>query len=219
MKQLIFFTSIVLIAFSAQAQTECSQYHKKGCEDKEGAFMKYDGQSKSAIMAKGQKSEFHLVAYSGQDYRVTVCNESNLGNEVRFKIYEKQKVFAKPKADEVLDEVIEDDGASEDYSEDDYSEDDYDDYSEEVYTEDAYSEEVAATAVNKGPQFKLVKELLYDNSQDGYNPKIEFTAEGSMSLIIEVTVPGSDSGMKLKVRETGCVGVLIERTASQRTGF
>jgi hypothetical protein len=219
MKQLIFFTSIVLIAFSAQAQTECSQYHKKGCEDKEGAFMKYDGQSKSAIMAKGQKSEFHLVAYSGQDYRVTVCNESNLGNEVLFKIYEKQKVFANLKADEVLDEVIEDDGASEDYSEDDYSEDDYDDYSEEVYVEDAYSEEVISTSSNKGPQFKLVKELLYDNSQDGYNPKIEFTAEGSMSLIIEVTVPGSNSGMKLKVRETGCVGVLIERTASQRTGF
>ena len=219
MKQLIFFTSIVFIAFSAQAQTECSQYHKKGCDDKEGAFMKYDGQSKSAIMAKGQKSEFHLVAYNGQDYRVTVCNESNLGNEVRFKIYEKQKIFAKPKVDEVFDEVLEDEGASDDYSEDDYSEDDYDDYTEEAYVEDAYSEEVTSNVTNKGPQFKLVKELLYDNSQDGYNPKIEFTAEGSMSLIIEVTVPGSDSGMKLKVRETGCVGVLIERTASQRTGF
>jgi hypothetical protein len=219
MKQVIFFTGIIFIALSAKAQIECSQYHKKECSDKEGVFMKYDGQSKSAIMAKGQKSEFHLVAYNAQDYRVTVCNESNLGNEVRFKIYEKQKVFAKPKADEVLEEVFEDDGATDDYSEDDYSEDDYDDYSEDDYTEDAYSEEVAVTAVKRGPQFKLVKELLYDNSQNGYNPKIEFTAEGSMSLIIEVTVPGSDSGMKLKVRETGCVGVLIERTASQRTGF
>jgi len=215
MKQLIFFTSLIFIALSVEAQMECSQYHKKGCGDEEGVFMKYDGQSKSAIMAKGQKSEFHLVAYNGQDYRVTVCNESNLGNEVRFKIYEKQKVFAKPKEEE----VYEDDGAIDDHSEDDYSEDDYDDYSEEDYTEDAYSEEVPATAINKGPQFKLVRELLYDNSQDGYNPKIEFTAEGSMSLIIEVTVPGSDSGMKLKVRETGCVGVLIERAASQRTGF
>ncbi|MFB1023173.1 MAG: hypothetical protein QMC40_10485 [Vicingaceae bacterium] len=228
MKQLIFFTSIVLIVFSAQAQTECSQYHKKGCEDKKGAFMKYDGQSKSAIMAKGQKSEFHLVAYSGQDYRVTVCNESNLGNEVLFKIYEKQKVFANLKADEVLEDVLEEvpedeeiseDYSEDDYSEDDYSEDDYDDYEEEEYTEDAYSEEVVSTAGSNRPQFKLVKELLYDNSQDGYNPKIEFTAEGSMSLIIEVTVPGSNSGMKLKVRETGCVGVLIERTKSQRTGF
>ena len=196
-------------------QTECSLYHKKKyCYDGDGMVMKYDGQSKSAIMAKGQKSEFHLVAYKGQDYRVSVCNEANLGNEVKFKIFEKQKVLVKPKVEEVLEETSDDD-----YSDDDYSSDDYDDYSDDDYSDDEYEEDTPAKKVNKGPQFKIVKELLYDNSQDGFAKSIEFTAEGAMSLIVEVTVPGSQSKMKLKVRETGCVGVLIEHTKSQKTGF
>ena len=201
--------------------TEFSYYHKKNCSDNDGVFMKYDSQSKSAIMAKGQVSEFHLVAYNGQDYRVSVCNEENLGGEVQFKIYEKQKVLIKPKAEEVpfVQETTYDEGSTDDYSEDDYSEDDYEDYYEDIYSEDLYSEESATSIGSNRPQFKLVKELLYDNSQDTYSRYIEFTAEGSMSLIVEVTVPGEESKMKLKVRETGCVGVLVEHIKSQKTGF
>lgn len=189
----------------AIGQTECSQYHRKGCGDNKGVYMKYDGQSKSAIMAKGQKSEFHLVAYNGQDYRVSVCNEMNLGNEVQFKIYEKTKVFINSKV--AGEQEVEETTTEDDYSEDNYS-------------EDTYGEEpVTPVAGGKRPQFKIVRELLYDNAKDGYSRKIEFTAEGAMSLIIEVTVPGSNSGMKLKVRETGCVGVLIEHIKSKKTGF
>ena len=208
MRQFVLLFSVVLISFASQAQTQCSQYHRKGCGDKDGVFMKYDSQSKSAIMAKGQTSEFHLVAYNGLDYRVTVCNEDNLGNEVRFKIYEKQKIYIKPKA-EIVEET-----ESDDSSEDD-SDDDYDDYSDDDYSEE---EETSPTA-NKRPQFTIVKELLYDNAQDSYSSFIEFTAEGAMSLIIEVIVPGDESKMKLKVRETGCVGVLIEHIKSKKTGF
>ena len=221
MRQFIILFGIVLTGLTAQAQTEFSYYHKKNCSDNDGVFMKYDSQSKSAIMAKGQVSEFHLVAYNGQDYRVSVCNEENLGGEVQFKIYEKQKVLIKPKAEEVLvvQETTYDEGSTDDYSEDDYSEDDYEDYSEDIYSEDLYSEESATSTGSNRPQFKLVKELLYDNSQDAYSRYIEFTAEGSMSLIVEVTVPGEESKMKLKVRETGCVGVLVEHIKSQKTGF
>ena len=211
MRQFILLFSVIVISLTSQAQTQCSQYHRKGCSDNEGVFMKYDSQSKSAIMAKGQTSEFHLVAYNGQDYRVTVCNEENLGNEVRYKIYEKRKVYVKAKV-EVVEEAEPEEGSE------DESGDDYDDYSEDDYSDDSYEEE-AAPATNKGPQFNIVKELLYDNSQDSYSPFIEFTAEGAMSLIIEVSVPGSESKMKLKVRETGCVGVLIEHIKSQKTGF
>jgi len=210
MRQFILLFSIVLISVTVPAQTECSQYHKKGCGDNDGAFMKYDGQSKSAIMAKGQTSEFHLVAYDGQDYRITVCSEDNLGNEIRFKIYEKRKEFEKVKAEE----VAETEGSSENYDDDGYE-----DYSEEDYSDDSYGEEEASPSGNKRPQFQLIKELLYDNSQDAYSSFIEFTAEGSMSLIIEVSVPGEESKMKLKVRETGCVGVLIEHIKSKNTGF
>lgn len=201
MRKFILFVGIIVASVSVQAQTECTTYHRKVCGDNDGVPMKYDSQSKSAIMAKGQTSKFNMVAYNGQDYRITVCNEDNLGNEIRFKIYEKQKVLIKPKV--------------EDYSSDDYSSDDY----SEDYSDDSYADESAPAAVNKGPQFKIVKELLYDNSQDSYSSFIEFTAEGSMSLIIEVSVPGEESKMKLKVRETGCVGLLIEHMKSEKTGF
>lgn len=213
MKKLIL-SLMALASFQvAIAQLGCSTYHRKACVDREGVFMKYDSQSKSAIMAKGQVSEFHMVAYNGLDYRVTVCAEELLGDQIKFKIYEKKKVFPKVVEDVALSEV-------ETSSESEYSEDDYssDDYSEDSYSEDAYSEDTPASK-NTRPQFKLVKELLYDNSQDGFNPNIEFTAEGSMSLIIEVSVPGSSSKMKLKVRETACVGVLIEHIKSAKTGF
>jgi hypothetical protein len=41
-----------------------------------------------------------------------------------------------------------------------------------------------------------------------------------MSLIIEVTIPGGDGGgSKLKIKEMGCVGVLIEHAKSKQTGF
>lgn len=217
MRQFILLFGIVLTGLTSQAQTECSYYHKKNCSDNDGVFMKYDSQSKSAIMTKGQVSEFHLVAYNGQDYRVSVCNEENLGGEVRFKIYEKQKVLIKPKVEEeIVFEESASDESSDDYSEHDYSEDDY---SEDDYSEDSYSEETVTPVGSNRPQFKLVKELLYDNSQDAYSRYIEFTAEGSMSLIVEVTVPGEESKMKLKVRETGCVGVLVEHVKSQKTGF
>ena len=214
MRKFILFVGIIVASVSVQAQTECTTYHRKGCGDNDGVPMKYYSQSKSAIMAKGQTSKFHMVAYNGQDYRITVCNEDNLGNEIRFKIYEKQKVLIKPKVEDYSEESTSEE-TTEDYSSDDYSSDDY----SEDYSDDSYADESAPAAVNKGPQFKIVKELLYDNSQDSYSSFIEFTAEGSMSLIIEVSVPGEESKMKLKVRETGCVGVLIEHMKSEKTGF
>jgi hypothetical protein len=207
MRQFILFFGIVLTGLTSYAQTECSQFHRKGCSDNDGVFMKYDSQSKSAIMAKGQTSEFHVVAYGGQDYRVSVCNSEILGGEVKYKIYEKQRVLIKP------EEETNDESSNE--STEDYSSDSYEDYSDS-YSDDSYED---APAGNTGPKFKLVKELLYDNSQDSYSPFIEFTAEGSMSLIVEISVPGEESKMKLKVRETGCVGVLIEHIKSQNTGF
>ena len=73
------------------AQSECNYYHKKACDNKEGFPMKYDSQSKSAILGKGQISEFHMVAYDGLDYRITICAEENLGNQIQFKIYEKKR--------------------------------------------------------------------------------------------------------------------------------
>ena len=48
---------------------------------------------------------------------------------------------------------------------------------------------------------------------------IEFTAENTMSLLIELTVPGEAGASKLKIRETGCAGILISHIKSSATGF
>jgi hypothetical protein len=194
MRTLIVSSFIFLFAFSLSAQSECSYYHKKECANKEGVSMKYDSQSKSAVLGKGQISEFYMVAYQGLDYRITLCAEEILGEQVQFKIYEKQRI------------LIQEEGAVEQEE----GEGEYDAYS------DAYSE--AETGGND-PQFKVVKELLYDNATDNYSKSIEFSAEGSMSLIVEVSIPGESGGSKLKIREMGCVGVLIEHAKSRKAGF
>ncbi len=195
---------LAFISIISFAQTECSQYHRKNCANKEdGKSMRYDSQSKSAVLGKGQISEFHMVAYHDLDYRITVCAEEILGDKVQFKIYEKKRVLIKDK--EEGEEVSEESSNEEEYGEDEYSDDSYD--------------EEETVSKKKGPQFRMVKELLYDNAEDGYSNKIEFTAEGSMSLIIEISVPGTASTSKLKIRETGCVGVLIEHAKTRKAGF
>lgn len=190
MKVLLFNILAFLTLGPLFAQTECHMYHRKNCDDGEGAIMKYDSQSKSAVIGKGQTSEFHLVAYHDLDYRVIVCSEENLGDKVQFKIYEKKKVYDH-----------EDEGSAE---------------SGEEYVEEGSGE---ASAASNASNHKMVKELLYDNATDSYSNKIEFTAENTMSLLIEVTVPGDGNTSKLKIRETGCVGVLISHMKSKTTGF
>lgn len=158
----------LLIVTSSWAQTECHMYHKKNCIDKEGIHMKYDSQSKSVIMGKGQSSEFHLVAYKNLDYRINICVESNLGDQIQFKVFEKKKVLLSQEG---------------------------------------------------GSKHKVEKELLYDNSSDSYSKRLEFTAENTMSLIIEVSIPGDGGASKLKLKELGCVGVLIEHMKTHSSGY
>ena len=221
MKTIIISILLLTSILPASAQMECSYYHRKNCENKEGTPMKYDSQSKSAILGKGQISEFHMVAYHGLDYRITLCSEENLGGQIQFKIYEKSRELIKP--EEVLvDETVYEEETIDLEAEDEYADETYEDYYEDSYDDsysDAYEDEEDVNVSNK-PKFKIVKELLYDNSSDSYNNILEFTADGSMSLIIEVIVPGEGSGAsKLKIREMGCVGVLIEHAKSRKAGF
>lgn len=210
----------LLCHFSSYAQSECASFHRKNCGDKEGTPMRYDSQSKSAIMAKGQTSEFHMVAYNGLDYRISVCADELIGTEVQFKIFEKDRVLIGN--DEENDSQAGGGNASSEgnYSQDNYSDNSYgsDSYSDS-YSSDPYGQQSQSEGSGGEPKFKLVKELLYDNAEDSYSNFIEFTAEGSKSLIIEVTIPGESTGSKLKIKEMGCVGVLIEHTKSRHSGF
>ena len=70
------------------------------------------------------------------------------------------------------------------------------------------------------------KELLYDNSEDGYANEIEFTVEKSRRLVVEISIPGDGGGSStkkksklLKSSDMGCVGILVEHMTTPKTGF
>lgn len=223
----LLFGILILAHGSTFAQSECASFHRKNCEAEleDGIAMRYDSQSKSAIMAKGQTSEFHMVAYNGLDYRITVCADELIGTEVQFKIYEKKREMVTAEAEGTEDSYSEE-SSSDSYSDDSYSDNSYSDdsysddaYSDDSYSDDSYSTSSSSSSMDEEKKMVVVKELLYDNAENGYSNFIEFTADGSKSLVIEITIPGEQSMSKLKIKETGCVGVLIEHAKSRRAGF
>lgn len=228
MKRLIYFFLFFGFCLPLMAQSECHYYHRKACESKDNEPMKYDSQSKSAALAKGQISEFHMVAYGGLDYRISICSQENLGDQLQLKIYEKDRVLVKPE-EAVNKDVYEDEQISNE-EEDSYADETYEEYTSDADYTDSYSTEESyddsydpygseGVGTHDEPKFKLVKELLYDNANDEYSRQIEFTADNTMSLILEVHVPGDPAKGKLKIREMGCVGVLVEHTKTRTAGF
>ena len=199
MKFLITISIISCSILGLNAQTECSSFHRRSCGDKEGAVMKYDSQSKSAAMAKGQTSSFHMISYNGIDYRISVCAEEMLGAEVQYKIFQKSRVLIKEGEEDNNQNSNQSgsyDRGDETYSEDSYSEDSY---SSNSYS-DRYSQETSSVPNNE-PKFRIEKELIYDNAEDSYSNVLEFTSDGTNSLIIEVTIPGDNDSKKLKIRD------------------
>lgn len=73
-----------------EKSADCSGFHEKQCEGLPDGF-KLNGQSKSALFAEGDTSELSFVAYSGHDYRVSVCQEELFSNELQFRILEKER--------------------------------------------------------------------------------------------------------------------------------
>ena len=90
MKKLIT-TSIFIIVgfvgvFSVSAQ-DCIDYHKKKCKTaQETSNYTLSNDSRSALLLKGQTSEFRFLIYQGKDYRIRVCADEILGANIQFKI-------------------------------------------------------------------------------------------------------------------------------------
>jgi len=68
----------------------CGQFHKKHCKlDKEkGEKWEYNSQSRSGLFTKGMTSKIRCVIYKGMTYRLTLCSEGALGDNLNFKIYD-----------------------------------------------------------------------------------------------------------------------------------
>lgn len=65
---------------------DCTDYHQYHCMYGDYTFF-YSRQSKSALFRPGQTSELKIIAYSGEDYYISVCAHRKFG-EIRFRILE-----------------------------------------------------------------------------------------------------------------------------------
>ncbi len=97
MKKLLYFSFIVAlcsISYNTLAQASvCGQFHKRHCvfetddDDDEDEFF-YNAQSRSGLFAQGATSRMRCVIYKNMDYRITVCCETALGEQLVFKIFD-----------------------------------------------------------------------------------------------------------------------------------
>jgi hypothetical protein len=91
----VFIALLVCIGFYTQymsAQSACSNFHRKACymegTRKDARQFMYNAQSKSGLFAQGTVSKLRCIVYKGNDYRISVCCETILGDKVNFKIYD-----------------------------------------------------------------------------------------------------------------------------------
>ncbi len=222
-----FISKIVLIAVivvspSVSFGQYCNYFHKKYCHPSENDMFKLNGQSKSALFAKGQTSELNIIVYKGQDYRISLCMDENLGAQIQFKVYETKKVK--------VEKVFETKTTEDEYKpcEDCNGEGTMDGetcYSCEGEGQTATGETIEVVDKETKIVTEKRKELLYDNSQDGFSTEIEFTVESTRRLTVEVTVPGGGSGSgkskgkMMKSSDMGCVGLLVEHMTTPISGF
>lgn len=222
-----FISKIVLIVVLAVAPSlsygqYCNYFHTKYCMPSENDMFKLNGQSKSALFSKGQTSELNIIVYKGQDYRISLCMDENLGSQIQFKIYENKKVK--------VEKVFETKRTEDEYKPcgDCNGEGMMD--GETCYTCNGEGQNATGEVIEVvDKETKVVtekrKELLYDNSQDGFSTEIEFTVESTRRLVVEVTVPGGaggggkSKGKMMKSSDMGCVGLLVEHMTTPISGF
>lgn len=74
-----------LIASNTNAQ-DCGNFHKKKCYGSDNPLMTYNSQSKSGMFVLGHTSDLVFVAHAGHDYRVSLCQDKNVEEPLKFKI-------------------------------------------------------------------------------------------------------------------------------------
>ncbi|HPY82224.1 MAG: hypothetical protein GX277_00305 [Bacteroidales bacterium] len=79
----IFLTSLTISSFS---QSACVEYHVTKCKNPDSKGYSVAEASRSALLLKGQTSEFRFTIYQGKDYRITICGEDALGPYLQYQI-------------------------------------------------------------------------------------------------------------------------------------
>jgi hypothetical protein len=80
---LVFIVSLIPVLSFSQ---DCTDYHQYHCLYADYTFF-YSKQSKSSLFRQGQVSELKIIAYSGEDYYVSVCAHRKFG-DIHFRIIE-----------------------------------------------------------------------------------------------------------------------------------
>ncbi len=220
--QKILLVSIIISLPAVSFGQYCNYFHSKYCEPSENKMFKLNGQSKSALFSKGQTSELNVIVYKGQDYRVSLCLDENLGTQLTFKVYETKKVK--------VEKVIETKTMEDEYKKCSGCNGTGMDGNETCYECNGDMQVLTGNQVEVvSKETRVVtenqKQLLYDNSQDGFSNEIEFSVETTRRLILEVSIPGggggggSSKGKMMKSSDMGCVGILVEHMTTPISGF
>jgi hypothetical protein len=69
---------------------KCFGYQKDSCPVSNNIFYKIHEQSRSALFLKGQTSRTQFTIYNGRDYRISLCWDHVLGNQIQFKILDSE---------------------------------------------------------------------------------------------------------------------------------
>jgi len=205
----------------------CNGFHNDFCYLSENEMFNINGQSKSALFSKGQTSKLNIIVYKGQDYRISLCMDENLGSQVHFRIFENKKVkVEKIKETKRMEEEMKNCSVCDGSGEFEGSSC----HECEGKGQLATGKEIEVIDKETRVVVEKVEEQLYDNADDGFSNEIEFSVESTRRLILEISIPssggsGSSKGIKKgkgklsKSSDMGCVGVLVEHMVTPKSGF
>jgi len=90
MKKIFLTLLIACLSYTVYSQAGvCGNFHKKYCIlEKSAEKWNYNAQSKSGLFAQGMVHKLRCVIYKGQDYRISVCCETVLGDKINYKIFD-----------------------------------------------------------------------------------------------------------------------------------
>lgn len=93
-----FLLCIFFVSFSGQSVAQnndymgrkCYGYQKDSCPKSKNIYYKVNMESRSALFLKGQTSQTPFTIYNGRDYRISLCWDPILGNQIQFRLLDGQ---------------------------------------------------------------------------------------------------------------------------------
>ena len=189
----------VCMATPATAQSLCTDYHKFNCQPSPDKRFSVNGQSKSAAVQVGKPTVLNIIAYRGQDYRISVCPDPRyLGDALAIRLIERVREPVEVEETVTTQEpIIGSDGQPTGAT-------------QEVRTK------------QKKRVFEEVDKVLWDNTEHDMAQEIEFSCTATKRIAVEVSAAGvvSDKPKRSdKEYDIGCVGILIEHMTTPVIGF